>query len=208
MMRHLPTLALLGALSLGGTQVIAENTQKPAPGSPNQEQINPPGDRPEFGRRGQFGGQRGDGLPMLKSLNLTNQQQAQLKAIRDQYEPQRQTLEEQLRTGHDKMRDLMTGNASDEEIRAQHRQMQQLQSQMADQRLESMLAMRKVLTPEQRSQLGQMMDDRRDQMRDRMEQWQEKRKQKGQDQPYPGMGGMMRPNDGDNDSRPPGPPPF
>jgi Spy/CpxP family protein refolding chaperone len=63
----------------------------------------------------------------------------------------------------------MAGNASADEIRAKHRQVQELRQQMEEVSFESMLAMREVLTPEQRSQFARLIEQRRANFRNQME---------------------------------------
>jgi Spy/CpxP family protein refolding chaperone len=98
---------------------------------------------------------------LMQSLNLNEQQKQDLNAIRQKYQGQMETLYSQLRTRQDEMRTLMGGNASDNDIRAKHKQVEELRQQLGELRFESMLASRKVLTPDQRKQFAQLMDERR-----------------------------------------------
>ncbi len=54
----------------------------------------------------------------------------------------------------------MAGTASEGEIRTQNGTVQQLQEQIATACFESMIAMREVLTPEQREEFASMMQER------------------------------------------------
>ncbi len=55
----------------------------------------------------------------------------------------------------------MTGNASDDQLRQQHQEMQALRQQVETRRFETMLQIRKVLTPEQRAKAAQLMQEHR-----------------------------------------------
>ena len=56
---------------------------------------------------------------------------------------------------------MMQGNASENDLRNKHQEIVSLRQQMGNLRFESMLEMRKVLTPEQRQQFVQLMQERR-----------------------------------------------
>jgi len=59
------------------------------------------------------------------------------------------------------MRSLMASDASSEQLREQHQKIRDLHQQMGDQRFETMLQIREVLTPEQRQQMQQLMEQNR-----------------------------------------------
>ncbi|MFM1841810.1 MAG: hypothetical protein RLZZ490_543 [Cyanobacteriota bacterium] len=98
---------------------------------------------------------------LMESLNLNDQQKQELNAIRQKYQSQMSPIVSQLQTRQDELRTLMSGNASDDAIRAKHNQVAELRQQLEDLRFESMLESRKVLTPDQRKQFAQLMDERR-----------------------------------------------
>ena len=98
---------------------------------------------------------------LMESLNLNDQQKQDLNAIRQKYQSQMNTIVSQLQIRQDELRTLMSGNASDDAIRAKHNQVAELRQQLGDLRFESMLESRKVLTPDQRKQFAQLMDERR-----------------------------------------------
>ncbi|AHB87481.1 hypothetical protein NK55_00460 [Thermosynechococcus sp. NK55a] len=101
----------------------------------------------------------------VENLNLTPEQRQNLQAVRQRYQSQIEETRAQLRTTQDELRRLMASNASDEEIRAKHAQVQQLQQKLATLRFESMLATRKILTPEQRQALAERLQNRQGQRR-------------------------------------------
>lgn len=94
-------------------------------------------------------------------LNLTDEQMQQLSTIRQKYRPQMQQLREQMRTKGEELSQMMQGNASENDLRNKHQEIISLRRQMGNLRFESMLEMRKVLTPEQRQQFVQLMQERR-----------------------------------------------
>ncbi|MCT7955006.1 Spy/CpxP family protein refolding chaperone [Laspinema palackyanum] len=151
-------LSLLAALMLAlGTstaayaapQAFAEQTIAQRPGGNN------PGRGSERG--GEWAGKEG----WLEQLNLTEQQQQEIQAIRDRYETQMQATRDQMRQNMERMGQMMGGNTSDNELRNQHNQILQARQQMGQMQFEQMLAIRNVLTPEQRQQFAQLMQERR-----------------------------------------------
>lgn len=114
---------------------------------------------PWLAQRGPDGGR---GERWLEQLNLSPQQQQQLSAIRQKYKGQMEPIRQQLRTNQDELRRLMasdTANAAS--IRAKHDQITGLRQQLNQLRFESMLESREILSPEQRQQLAQQMNNRR-----------------------------------------------
>ncbi|NJK28168.1 MAG: Spy/CpxP family protein refolding chaperone [Coleofasciculaceae cyanobacterium SM2_3_26] len=116
---------------------------------------------PGEGRPPEPGEFRGEGR-LIEELDLTDDQVQQLQAIREANQPQMQQLREELQTEKDKLRDMMAGTASEQELRTQHQRVQALHEEMGNLHFENMLAMRQVLTPEQRTRLAELMEQRRD----------------------------------------------
>jgi Spy/CpxP family protein refolding chaperone len=105
---------------------------------------------------------------MLKQLNLTPEQLKKLKEVRDRDQDKMRELSQQSRQANKELRDLMAGNESNDALRTKHNQVLQLQQERQKQHFERMLAMREILTPQQRSQLNEMMQKNRNRMRDNM----------------------------------------
>ncbi|MDG2991384.1 Spy/CpxP family protein refolding chaperone [Candidatus Synechococcus calcipolaris G9] len=111
--------------------------------------------------RGRWGDrQPGEGL---SNLNLTPEQTQQMQAVRQQYQGQMEQTHNQLQTARNQMKELMNSGASESQIQAKFREVQELQNRMANLRFESMMAVRSILTPEQRQQLTTQMQQRRQQ---------------------------------------------
>ncbi len=119
------------------TSILAQNT-------PNQT----PSPKKQWENRGE---------KMFQQLNLTADQQAQIKSIREQSKTSSQGLRQQFKTAREQLKTLLASNdSSDNAIRQAHQQVQTLGQQMGNQRFESMLKIRSVLTPEQRIKLAEL----------------------------------------------------
>jgi periplasmic protein CpxP/Spy len=104
-------------------------------------------------------GKGGWGVKWQEQLNLSADQKAQIQQIRDQERTSSQSLRQQMKAAFEKQQSLMTGNASDDQLRQQHREVQALRQQAEDRRFDTMLKIRQVLTPEQRTKAAQLMKD-------------------------------------------------
>jgi Spy/CpxP family protein refolding chaperone len=113
----------------------------------------------------------------IEELDLTEEQVTQIRAIREGSQDEMQALHDQLRAEREVMHTLMSGTETDDELRSQHQKVQALHQEVGDQRFENMLAVRAVLTPEQRAELGDRMEQRREQFRQNR---QERRQQRVQ----------------------------
>ncbi|MGK7940841.1 MAG: Spy/CpxP family protein refolding chaperone [Crocosphaera sp.] len=142
-------------LGVGGTIALANSPQEPSPSvlvSETQivsKELRNPTRRRE--RAEQF----------QQTLNLTDEQMQQLSAIRRKYHTQIQQLREQMRGKGEELSQMMQGDAADNDLRSKHQEIINLRQQMGNLRFESMLEMRKVLTPEQRQEFVQLMQERR-----------------------------------------------
>ncbi|HLO49426.1 MAG TPA: Spy/CpxP family protein refolding chaperone [Kamptonema sp.] len=145
LLRRFSALGLL-ILSLGSTAAIA------APKLPQIIAQAPPEPGPPMR----------DGGQLFEKLNLTADQKQKIQTIRNQYQGQITQRREAMRQSQQELMSLMSGTASESQIREKHRQVLAQGQQMAEMQFEVMLAMRQVLTPEQRRQLAQMMQERRD----------------------------------------------
>jgi Spy/CpxP family protein refolding chaperone len=110
--------------------------------------------------------ERGNNVDMpsgrvLKQLNLSPEQLQKLKTIRDRQVPQIRDLAQQSRQANKELRDLLAGTESSDVIRSKHTQVLNLQQELRKQHFERMLAMREILTPQQRSQLNEIMQKHR-----------------------------------------------
>lgn len=153
-LRRVSSLAIL-MLVLSGTVAIAA----PLPNDGVDRMV---AQGPGFGGGGRGPGNRQGrgGDRWIEQLNLTADQQQQIAQIREQSQGELDSLQEQTREARDRMRELMSANASDGDLRNQHRQMQELHQRMGDLRFEQMLKIRGVLTEQQRQELSTQMQER------------------------------------------------
>jgi periplasmic protein CpxP/Spy len=94
---------------------------------------------------------------MFEQLNLSADQQAQIKNIMEQAKTSNQGLRQQVKTAREQLKTLMASNdASDDAIRTAHQQVQTLGQQMGKQRFDTMLKIRNVLTPAQRTKFAEL----------------------------------------------------
>lgn len=106
-------------------------------------------------------GRRGGIEKLLQQLDLTSEQSAQIEAIQERSKTDNQTLWQQMQTNRQEMQSLLTSNASADELRATHQNVQNIQQELGNNRFETMLEIREVLTPEQRTQMAELMSQSR-----------------------------------------------
>jgi Spy/CpxP family protein refolding chaperone len=87
---------------------------------------------------------------MLQQLNLTPEQLQQLSAVRNHYQPLIRERAQAVRTAQRQLRQLLASAAPEPEVTAQYQQVQQLRQNLHQERFKSVLAMRQILTLEQR----------------------------------------------------------
>ena len=104
---------------------------------------------------------------LMKQLNLTSQQQQQLTAIRQKYQGQMKQLREQLRQNQQELKTMMDGTTPANTLMAKHDQVMGLRQQLDKLRFQSMLESRDVLNPDQRKQFAQLMNQRRENWRNK-----------------------------------------
>jgi Spy/CpxP family protein refolding chaperone len=129
----------------------ASLAQSPTPPAPGQE-------RPMRGRG------QGD---ILQQLNLTPEQTRQVQEIRQRSMPKMQQTRQNLQQARQELDQLISSNASERQIQDKFRQVQSLKQEMATIRMENLLAIRAILTPEQRQQYNTLMQQRRQMRRQR-----------------------------------------
>lgn len=98
---------------------------------------------------------------LLQQIDLSSEQSQQIEAIQEQFRSENEPLWQEMQANKQQMGNLLSSDASNEELRQQYQQLQSLRQQLSDNRFENMLQVRDVLTPEQRSELAQIMEQRR-----------------------------------------------
>ncbi len=145
-------------LSLSATSALAEaNYSFQTPETPH---LSAQAFDDELFAQGRRGRRRGG---FMDALNLTAAQQDQLQSIREQYQPRLMDKREELFNVRQMLGDMMVQeNVSNSELRRQHDKILTLRDEMGNLRFESMLEMRNVLTPEQREEFAELMEERRE----------------------------------------------
>jgi protein CpxP len=147
MNRALIGLAL--SLTLIGSQAARADQIQALPPSPPQD-----GDRPGFG--GPHGGRGGELHAIFAQLDLSADQKAQLKSLRQAKEGQNHQLRHDMKEARRAFAQGMMGNGSDDAMRALHKALQEKREQIATIAFEELLDVRRILTPDQRAKFGQL----------------------------------------------------
>ncbi len=103
----------------------------------------------------------GPGPRMLDLLDLSSEQKDQLKAIRRANRDNRNQIQDRIEDARDHLQNLMQSDASEDELRAAHKKVQEAMQAAGNDRFEQMLKIRAILTPEQRKELGTYRDGRK-----------------------------------------------
>lgn len=93
----------------------------------------------------------------LRDLNLTPNQLRKIREIRNQYRDRLNQQRGAVLQAQRELKALMATNASAEQIRQKFDQVQVLKQALNDTRMESMIAIRGVLNPEQRQKLNAVL---------------------------------------------------
>lgn len=98
---------------------------------------------------------------LLKQLNATPEQKQRMQEIRAQYQDKISQRRQQLRLAQEQLQALLSSNASPSQIRQKYDELLQLKQEMSKLQFEIILQIREVLTPEQRRQFAEIMEQRR-----------------------------------------------
>jgi protein CpxP len=148
-------IATLSAIVLAASIAVAQTV--------NTNQDNGQGARPEWrGRKGNRGGHKGHGFGgmraggFFKQLNLTEDQKAKIKTIRENFAQTNKPLREQLRAKRQELRQANEGGTFNEALATQKlTEMAGLQAKLMGERSRLHQEMLSVLTAEQKAQLEQ-----------------------------------------------------
>ncbi len=97
---------------------------------------------------------------LFQQLNLTSEQQQQLKQIHRQYGQKILKKKNIITKLQQQLSDMMVGTEPVELLRTKHQQLNILRQEMGMLRFESMLATREILTPQQREKFRELVDSR------------------------------------------------
>lgn len=98
---------------------------------------------------------------LTKELNLSRDQIQQLQNLQKNSQDKTKERRQILQAAKQELNQLIQGNASADRVRQKRQQVQSLQREIADTNFERTLAIREILTPEQRVKLQQIMEQRR-----------------------------------------------
>ncbi|PZD74345.1 hypothetical protein C1752_01414 [Acaryochloris thomasi RCC1774] len=101
-----------------------------------------------------------DRSKLFEQLDLSDAQKTEIQNIRQQARENGPGREE-ARAAREKMRELFASDASSDELRTQYQDSQSLRQELREQRFETKLKIREVLTPEQRTKLAELKPERR-----------------------------------------------
>ncbi len=100
-------------------------------------------------------------LNLVRELNLSSDQIQRLQQLRKNSQGKNKERRQALQAAKQELAQLLQGNGSSDQIRQKRQQVQNLQREIADTNFENTLAIREILTPEQRAKLQQIIDQRR-----------------------------------------------
>lgn len=152
--RRISALTLL-MLSLGSTAAFAAPNPQQSLRQYSDEIAQQPGRKPGMGNADR----------VFEQLGLSDAQKAQLKSIRDKYQPQLTSQRQAFEKAQKELRTLMTSNADKSQILEKRSQVMAIKQKLDDLRFQSMLEMREVLNPQQRTKLDELMKQRHQNMK-------------------------------------------
>lgn len=118
------------------------------------------GQRQGRGKMGQGYGQGKMGMngQLYNQLNLNDKQKAEIKKIREAHRGFMKTMRDKKMAIYEKLNAAFKGQATDAEITKIHKEMMDLKMQMGTKRFEKRLAIRKVLTADQRKKFMELKE--------------------------------------------------
>ncbi len=98
---------------------------------------------------------------VLRQLNLSDSQLLQIRALQQRHRQEIQPLRQKLRQQHQELQAMLSSNATPEQLRAKYQEIGSLRQQISRLQFEHTLAIREILTPDQRSRLAEILRSRR-----------------------------------------------
>jgi periplasmic protein CpxP/Spy len=148
-------IASVSAIALAGSIAVAQTGTTTEQGNTQQEtRTERRGGRHRGGKHGWGGMRRGGGF--FKRLNLTEDQRAKMKQIRQSFAERNKPLHEQLRAKRQELRQASEGGTFNEALATQKlTEMASLQARLMGERQKMHQETLSVLTAEQKAQLEQ-----------------------------------------------------
>ena len=114
-------------------------------------------------------------LGLFHKLNLTPEQKEQIKKVMEQKRDQNKAAQESVMTLRKQLMEQMgSDNPDPEKIRALHRQLGELEGNLAASRAEGLKEIKALLTPEQQAQLAKEVSGAREHLEQARNQWRER----------------------------------
>ncbi len=145
-------IATLSAIALAASIAVAQSVTTPGQTTGQQ------GPSHEWGGRGKFGHGWGGpgGMGMFRQLNLTDDQKAKMKQIRESYAERNKPLRAQLQAKRQELRQASEGGTFNEALATQKlTEMASLEAKLMGEGFRMHQETLAVLTPEQKAQLDQ-----------------------------------------------------
>lgn len=149
------------ALMLAGAAPALATAEQPAPGQAQRQQMRRGG--PRGGERGMRGPGMGMGMrgPEFRFLDLSDDQRAQLRKIREARQPEFKAAGDKLRTARQGMRALLEADAINEAaIRARSQEVAAAEADVAILNAKLRAESLQILTSEQQAKLKEMRANR------------------------------------------------
>lgn len=155
----LAALVFLGAAAVASAQPRGPGFEGPGPHGPGFGEPGPHG--PGFGGPGPPGPGHFDHIARV--LDLDAETEAAVQRVIDETRDEGRALHDRVREAQDKLHDLLSGDAVDEkEVMAQAEVVGAVETEARMHRLQTMLRIRELLTPEQRTKLMGLRDEHRE----------------------------------------------
>lgn len=158
--------ALLFLGSAGTSQAQPQDGHPPQPHMEGDDDLSVPdfdsGGGEHHGGPGMEGKHRHFGAMLAEKLGLSPEQREKLKALRGDHDEKEKNMLK-MRLQRIELKEMLEkGQASDEEILKQAEELSKAMVDQNLQRIKKLLAIRKILTPEQRTKFKEFMEERRE----------------------------------------------
>lgn len=96
----------------------------------------------------------------MQELNLTAEQKTKIASLRSAKKEKLTALREKQKNAKEALEKAMEASASDADLKKAHQELQAVKRELADERFDSLLSIRSVLTPEQRAKMKELRGER------------------------------------------------
>ncbi len=103
-------------------------------------------------------GHRGMGK-IMKQLDLSKEQKQQLQSLKENHKSSMQSLRDKKKALKNKLETAFSSQASDGELKAIHQELLNAKNEIGSKRFDKVLAIRAILTPEQRQKFDSIKSD-------------------------------------------------